>query len=86
MKKPYIIQENDIDGSGMDLKIPVTFSRTLADAEEQELANTLVQHRQTYIDNDECFDTDSVVEEALQDFCPKHDITYEYIHIPIIEF
>lgn len=86
MKKPHIIQENDIDGSGMDLKIPVAFSRTLSDAEEQELAHTLVQHRQTYIDNDECFDTDSVVEEALQDFCPKHDITYEYIHIPIIEF
>lgn len=86
MKKPYIIQENDIDGSGMDLKIPVAFSRTLSDAEEQELANTLVQHRQTYIDNDECFDTDTVVEETLQDFCQKHDITYEYIHIPIIEF
>lgn len=85
MKKPYMIQENDIDGSGMDLKIPVTFSCTLSDAEEQGLANTLVQHRQIYIDNDECFDTDSVVEEVLQDFCPKHDITYEYIHIPIIE-
>ena len=85
MKKPYIIQENDINGSGMDLKIPVAFSRTLSDAEEQELANTLVQHRQTYIDNDECFDTDSVVEEALQDFCPKHDIIYESIHIPSIE-
>lgn len=86
MKEPYIIQENDIDGSGMDLKISVAFSRTLSDAEEQELTNTLVQHRQTYIDNDECFDTDTVVEEALQDFCQKHDITYEYIHIPIISF
>lgn len=86
MKKPYIIQENDIDGSDMDLKISVAFSRNLSDAEEQKLAKTLIKHRQTYIDNDECFDTDTVVEEALQDFCQKHDITYEYIHIPIIEF
>lgn len=86
MKKPYIIQENDIDGSDMDLKISVAFSRNLSDAEEQKLAKTLIKHRQTYIDNDKCFDTDTVVEEALQDFCQKHDITYEYIHIPIIEF
>lgn len=58
----------------------------LQDVLSHELANELEKTRQKAIDADECFDTDEIVEDALQTFSQNYKLTYGYITIPTIAF
>jgi hypothetical protein len=85
-KKPYIIQEQNVDGVGTNVSLFVNFSRALTEEEQIQLANELEKTRQKAIDADECFDTDEIVEDALQTFSQNYKLTYGYITIPTIAF
>ena len=83
---PYIIRERNVDGYDTNVDITIKLSRALSDDEMAELKQAFIDHRQTDIDNDTCFDTDTLIEETLSEFCNKHNLLYEYTAIPVIDF
>ena len=85
MSKILKFTEIDVDGCGTDAALEINLNVSDYPCNwKEKITNALNSIKEEYIKNDECFDTDQIIQEALEEVFGK-GVDYDVIY-PDYEF